>query len=141
MQGQLRCFSSSASTTTRNSDLPCLAQLLSNFFVLIIFIFHARHYIHHHDQLFSIYHSHLSYSIPLLTLNLGVCQRLTLFAAIPHSSLSGKQRLEAVIKTAFADFQTSRLEYAILAGFNEALMWLGTGYLQEIHIHCQMTGM
>ena len=45
---------------------------------------------------------------------------------------------EMVIETAFADFQISRLEYAVLAGFNEALMWSGTGYLPEIHVFCSV---
>jgi hypothetical protein len=51
-----------------------------------------------------------------------------------ESVLEGIQGKEAVIETAFADFQISRSEYAVFAGFNEALMRSGTGYLPEIHV-------
>jgi hypothetical protein len=53
-------------------------------------------------------------------------------------ALKGIQGKETVIETAFADFQISRSEYAVLAGFNEALMRSGTGYLQEIHVFCSV---
>jgi len=53
-----------------------------------------------------------------------------------ESALEGIQGKETAIQTAFADFQISRSEYAVLAGFNEALVRSGTGYLSEIHIFC-----
>jgi hypothetical protein len=55
-----------------------------------------------------------------------------------ESALKGIQGKEMAIEAAFADFQISRSEYAILAGFNEALMRSGTGYLQEIHVFCSV---
>jgi len=55
-----------------------------------------------------------------------------------ESVLEGIQEKETVIQTAFADFQIFRSEYAVLAGFNEALMRSGTGYLPEIHIFCSV---
>ena len=42
------------------------------------------------------------------------------------------------IEAVFKDFKISRSEYGVLAGFNEALMRSGTGYLQEIHIFCSV---
>ena len=55
-----------------------------------------------------------------------------------ESALEGIQDKETVIETAFANFQISRSQYAVLAGFNEALMQSGTGYLLEIHIFCSV---
>jgi len=55
-----------------------------------------------------------------------------------ESALEGIQGKETVIETAFAEFQISRSGYAVLAGFNEALMRSGTGYLAEIHVFCSV---
>jgi hypothetical protein len=55
-----------------------------------------------------------------------------------ESALEGIQGKETAIETAFADFQISRSEYAVLAGFNEILMRSGTGYLPEIHVFCSV---
>ena len=53
-----------------------------------------------------------------------------------ESALKGIQDKEIAIEAAFNDFNISSLEYAVLAGFNEALIQSGTGYLPEIHIFC-----
>ncbi|KAF8816177.1 hypothetical protein BYT27DRAFT_7238041 [Phlegmacium glaucopus] len=42
----------------------------------------------------------------------------------------------AEIKAAFLDLQILESEYLVLAGFNEALIQTGFGYLEEIHIFC-----
>jgi hypothetical protein len=47
-----------------------------------------------------------------------------------ESVLEGIQGKQTVIETAFVDFQISRTEYAVLAGFNEAHA-IGTGYCQR----------
>ena len=55
-----------------------------------------------------------------------------------ESALEGIQGKETIIETVFADFQISKSEYAVLVGFNEALMRSGTGYLPEIHLFCSV---
>ena len=55
-----------------------------------------------------------------------------------ESALEGIHGKETVIETTFADFQISKSEYAVLAGFNEALMRSGTAYLPEIHVFCSV---
>ena len=55
-----------------------------------------------------------------------------------ESALEGIRVKDTAIETAFADFQISKSEYAVLAGFNEALMQSGTGYLPEIHVFCSV---
>ena len=55
-----------------------------------------------------------------------------------ESALEGIQGKEMAIEAAFNEFKISRSEYAILAGFNEALLQSGTGYLPEIHIFCSV---
>ena len=55
-----------------------------------------------------------------------------------ESALEGIQGKEMAIEAAFNNFNISRSEYAVLAGFNESLMRSGTGYLQEIHIFCSV---
>ena len=55
-----------------------------------------------------------------------------------ESTLKGIQGKEMAIEAAFSEFKISRSEYAILAGFNEALLQSGTGYLPEIHIFCSV---
>jgi len=40
------------------------------------------------------------------------------------------------IKAAFLDLQIEESQYAVLAGFNEALIRSGFGYLEEIHVFC-----
>ena len=55
-----------------------------------------------------------------------------------ESALEGIQGKEMAIEAAFNNFKISRLEYAVLAGFNEALMRSGIGYLPEIHIFCSV---
>ena len=54
------------------------------------------------------------------------------------SALEGIQGKEMDIEAAFNNFNISRSEYAVLAGFNEALLRSGTGYLPEIHIFCSV---
>ena len=60
------------------------------------------------------------------------------FVVGAESALEGIQGKEMDIEAAFNDFKISRSEYAILAGFNEALLRSGTGYLPEIHIFCSV---
>jgi hypothetical protein len=55
-----------------------------------------------------------------------------------ESTLKGIQAKEMAVEAAFNNINISRLEYAILAGFNEALLRSGTGYLPEIHIFCSV---
>ncbi|KAF8797603.1 hypothetical protein BYT27DRAFT_6935145 [Phlegmacium glaucopus] len=53
--------------------------------------------------------------------------------ALKYISDSGKK---AEIKAAFLDLQIVESQYAVLAGFNEALIQSGFGYLEEIHVFC-----
>ena len=55
-----------------------------------------------------------------------------------ESVLKSIQDKEMAIEATFYNFRISRSEYAILAGFNEALMRSGTGYLPEIHVFCSV---
>ena len=55
-----------------------------------------------------------------------------------ETALEGIKGKEMAIQAVFNEFKISRSEYAILAGFNEALLQSGTGYLPEIHIFCSM---
>ena len=55
-----------------------------------------------------------------------------------ESALEGIKGKEMAIEAVFNEFKISRSEYAILAGFNEALLQSGIGYLPEIHIFCSM---
>ena len=55
-----------------------------------------------------------------------------------ESALEGIRGKEMAIEAAFNDFNISSSEYALLAGFNEALIRSGTGYLPEIHIFCSV---
>ena len=43
---------------------------------------------------------------------------------------------KAEIKAAFLDLQIVESQYAVLAGFNKALIQSGFGYLEEIHVFC-----
>ena len=55
-----------------------------------------------------------------------------------ESVLDSIQGKKMAIEAAFNNFKISRSEYAVLAGFNEALMQSGIGYLPEIHIFCSV---
>ena len=57
---------------------------------------------------------------------------------VPESALKhvGNLAKKAEIKAAFLDLQIAESQYAVLAGFNEALIQSGFGYLEEIHVFC-----
>ena len=51
--------------------------------------------------------------------------------------ISGPEK-KAEIKAAFQNLQIPESEYLVLAGFNESLIEMGYGYLEEIHILCSV---
>ena len=46
----------------------------------------------------------------------------------------GNLARKAEIKAAFLDLQTAKFWYAVLTGFDKALIQFGFGYLKEIHV-------
>ena len=62
-------------------------------------------------------------------------RHLVIGAEIALEGIRGK---EIAIEATFNDFNISSSEYVILAGFNEALIQSGTGYLPEIHVFCSV---
>jgi len=58
----------------------------------------------------------------------------TLLVLGAKRALKHAEEREADIRATFSQFQFSASDYAVLAGFNESLIQLGIGYLQEIHV-------
>jgi hypothetical protein len=56
-----------------------------------------------------------------------------LVLAAKHA-LQHLQQYEPEIKTAFSHSTISEMDYILLAGFNESVIYSGIGYLQEIHV-------
>ncbi|KAF8816171.1 hypothetical protein BYT27DRAFT_6466354 [Phlegmacium glaucopus] len=87
----------------------------------------------------TLHHSYLPltpYTEPAMDRSGGIVATQVVIAAegaLKYVCDSGKN---AEIKTAFLDLKILESEYLVLAGFNEAFIQTGFGYLEEIHIFC-----